>query len=82
MHVIYIITTCVAAAMNGYAAVLNFAGTESVKTLADRVRVPRSWMIPLGTLLAGGASDFSRGSRCLLSGPPLAAVWSCTLSAR
>ena len=47
--------------MNGYAAFLNFTGAESVKTLADQVRVPRSWMIPLGTVLASGAAGLLAG---------------------
>lgn len=55
MYVIYIVTTCLAAFVNGYAAVLNFSGAESVKVVADRVRVPQSWMMPLGALLASGA---------------------------
>ena len=37
---------------NAYAAALNFVGAESVKLVADRVRVSRGWMVPLGTLLA------------------------------
>jgi DoxX-like family len=55
MHVIYIVITVVAALANGYAASLNFAGAESVKAVADRVRVSHTRMIPLGILLACGA---------------------------
>ena len=55
MHVTYLVTTILAALANGYAACLNFAGAESVKVVADRVRVSRGWMVPLGTLLACGA---------------------------
>jgi hypothetical protein len=55
MHSAYIAVTIIAAVANGYAAALNFAGAESVKVVADRVEVSRSWMIPLGTLLAAGA---------------------------
>jgi hypothetical protein len=61
MHSIYIVTTCVAAFVNGYAAFLNFSGAESVKAVADRVRVPRGWMVPLGTLLACGAVGLLMG---------------------
>lgn len=39
----------------GYAATLNFAGAESVKVVAERVRVAPRWMVPLGTLLAAGS---------------------------
>ena len=55
MEVAYLITTILAAAANGYAAALNFAGAESVKVVADRVQVSRAWMVPLGTSLAAGA---------------------------
>ena len=55
MHVTYLAITILAAAANCYAASLNFVGAESVKVVADRVRVSRKWMIPLGALLACGA---------------------------
>ena len=48
MHVIYLVTTILAAVANGYAASLNFVGAESVKVVADRVQVSRRWMVPLG----------------------------------
>jgi len=55
MHIAYIVTTILAAVANGYAASLNFGGAESVKVVADRVRVSQEWMIPFGVLLASGA---------------------------
>ena len=55
MHVIYLVTTILAALANGYAAALNFVGADSVKVVADRVQVSRGWMVPLGTLLACSA---------------------------
>jgi hypothetical protein len=55
MHVTYLVITILAALANGYAACLNFVGAESVKVVADRVRVSREWMVPLGWLLASGA---------------------------
>ena len=61
MHIIYIVTTCLAAFVNGYAAFLNFTGAESVEVVADRLRVPRGWMVPLGTLLACGAVGLLSG---------------------
>ena len=61
MHVTYLVTTILAALANGYAASLNFAGAESVKVVADRVRVSREWMVPLGTLLAFGALGLLAG---------------------
>jgi len=61
MYVIYLVTTIAAALANGYAACLDFAGAESVKAVADRVRVSRRWMVPLGTLLAAGAVGLVAG---------------------
>jgi hypothetical protein len=61
MHVTYLVTTILAALANGYAASLNFAGAESVKVVADRVRVSRRWMVPFGTLLASGAVGLLTG---------------------
>lgn len=55
MFVAYVAVTLLAAAANAYAAYLNFTGHESIKATADKTRVPRSWMIPLGVLLAAGA---------------------------
>lgn len=55
MRITYLVVTILAAAANGYAASLNFVGAESVKVVADRVRVSRRWMVPFGILLASGA---------------------------
>jgi hypothetical protein len=57
----FIVTTCLVAGMNGYAAFMNFSGAESVRAIADRVQVPQSWMVPLGTLLATGAVGLLSG---------------------
>jgi hypothetical protein len=61
MQVTYLVITILAALANGYAATLNFVGAESVKVVADRVRVPRRWMVPLGALLASGAVGLLTG---------------------
>lgn len=61
MYVTYLVITIVAAIANGYAACLNFLGAESVKVVADRVRVARRWMVPLGMLLASGAVGLLTG---------------------
>jgi hypothetical protein len=61
MHLTYLVTTILAALANGYAASLNFVGAESVKVVADRVRVSRGWMVPFGTLLACGAVGLLTG---------------------
>ena len=61
MHVTYLVITILAALVNGYAACLDFGGAESVKVVADRVRVSRRWMVPLGALLASGALGLLAG---------------------
>ncbi len=61
MHILYICVTLVAALANGYAATLNFIGAESVKLVADRVRVSQRWMLPFGILLAAGSGGLLAG---------------------
>lgn len=61
MHIAYALVTIVVALANSYAAALSFAGAESVKVVADTVRVPRKWMIPFGVLLACGAAGLLVG---------------------
>jgi hypothetical protein len=61
MHIVYLITTILAALANGYAACLDFVGAESVNVVADRVQVSRRWMVPLGVLLASGAVGLLTG---------------------
>ena len=60
MHVTYFVITVLAALANGYAASLNFVGAE-VKVVADRVKISRTWMVPLGVLLASGAGGLLAG---------------------
>ena len=55
MFVAYVAVTLLAAAVNGLAAVANLIGHEYPKAQADKLGLPRSWMVPLGTLLAAGA---------------------------
>jgi hypothetical protein len=82
---IYLVTTCLAAFVNGYAAFLNFSGAESVKAVADRVGVPRGWMVPLGTLLACGAVGLLAGFAVPLLGTAagigLVLYFSCAVTA-
>lgn len=61
MHVSYVVITIPAALANGYAAFLDFAGAESVQVVADKVQVPRRWMVPFGILLASGALGLLTG---------------------
>ncbi len=55
MHITYVAITILAALACAYAACLNFVGAESVKLVADKVRVSQQWMIPFGMLLASAA---------------------------
>jgi hypothetical protein len=85
MHIAYIVTTILAAAANGYAASMNFAGAESVKVVADRVQVSQKWMIPLGILLTSGAVGllvgFAVPALGVAAGIGLVAYFVCALSA-
>jgi hypothetical protein len=61
MYVAYLVITILAALASGGAAVLNFAGAESVRVVADRVQVSQRWMIPFGILLGAGAIGLLSG---------------------
>ena len=61
MHITYLAITILAAAASCYAASLNFVGAESVKVVAERVRVSTRWMIPFGVLLALGGVGLLAG---------------------
>jgi uncharacterized membrane protein len=61
MHLTYVVITILAAFANSYAASLNFVGAESVKVVADEVRVSQKWMIPFGIVLASGAAGLLVG---------------------
>jgi len=85
MHISYILITIVVALANSYAASLNFAGAESVKVVARQVRVPESWMIPLGILLSCGALGLVIGFELPMLGTAaavgLVVYFVCALSA-
>jgi uncharacterized membrane protein len=51
----YIAVTVVAAIAYANAAVLNFTHNKSVAQTAERLGVPQSWMVRLGSLLAAGS---------------------------
>lgn len=61
MHAAYIAVTGLAVIVYAYAAVLNFAHDKSVVQTAVRLRVPTSWMVPLGLLLAAGSAGLLVG---------------------
>ncbi|HET6167414.1 MAG TPA: DoxX family protein [Marmoricola sp.] len=85
MHITNLVITSIAALMTGWAAVLNFARAESVKAVADRVQVPQTWMIPLGTLLALGATGLVVGFAVpavgIAASAGLAAYFVCAVTA-
>ncbi|WP_030254860.1 DoxX family protein [Streptomyces violens] len=61
MFAAYLVVTLLTSAVNGLAAVANFIGHEYPKSQADKFGVPRSWMRPLGALLAAGALGLLAG---------------------
>lgn len=61
MFAAYLAVTVVAVIAYAYAAVLNFTHNPSVADTADRLRVPVSWMAPLGFLLGAGAVGLATG---------------------
>ena len=61
MFAAYLAVTVVAAIAFAYAAVLNFTHNQSVAKVAERLRVPVSWQVPLGFLLGAGAVGLVTG---------------------
>ena len=57
----YVAVTVVAVIANAYAAVLSFTHHKSVVETVERLRVPLSWMVPLGFLLAAGSLGLLAG---------------------
>jgi hypothetical protein len=57
----YVAITVVAAIAYAFAAVLNFTHNKSVAETAERLRVPVSWQVPLGFLLAAGSLGLLAG---------------------
>lgn len=76
MFATYLVVTLLASALNGMAAVANFIGHDHPRSQADKMGVPRSWMLPLGTLLAAGSLGLLAGFAV-----PLPADSCCTSSA-
>jgi DoxX-like family len=85
MHIAYVVVTVLVVLANGYAAGLNFAGAESVKAVAAKVRVSQRWMIPFGVLLACGSAGLLAGFAVPALGTAaaagLVAYFICALSA-
>lgn len=57
----FVAVTVVAAIAYANAAVLNFAHHKSIAETAERLRVPVSWQVPLGFLLAAGSLGLLAG---------------------
>ncbi|WP_433510743.1 DoxX family protein [Nonomuraea sp. CA-143628] len=58
---VYLVITLLASAVIGLAAIANFIGHEYPKKQADQLGVPRSWMLPLGVMLAAGSLGLLAG---------------------
>ena len=61
MFASYVVVTLLAAVFIGLTAAANLIGHDYPKSQADLLSVPRSWMLPLGTLLAAGALGLLAG---------------------
>ncbi len=61
MHVAYAAVTLIAVIAYAYAAVLNFTHNKSVAQTAERLDVPVSWQVPLGSLLGAGSVGLLAG---------------------
>jgi len=55
MFAVYIVVAVLAATANAYIAVNDFLRADWVLANMDMVRVPRSWLFPLGVLKTAGA---------------------------
>jgi hypothetical protein len=61
MFALHLTVILLASALNGSAAVVNLIGHDYPRTEADRNRIPRSWVRPLGMLLGAGAAGLLAG---------------------
>jgi DoxX-like family len=61
MFAAYLAVTVLVAIVIAYAAYLNFSRNASVIAVAERLGVPVSWQIPLGTVLAAAALGLLAG---------------------
>ncbi|MEU6811282.1 DoxX family protein [Streptomyces sp. NPDC046831] len=73
MHAAYVTVTLLASLAGGPAAAADFAGHPCATGQADGLGVPRSWMRPLGALLAAGALGLLAGLAVPVLGAPAAA---------
>ncbi|MFI6713264.1 hypothetical protein ACIBF7_43010 [Nonomuraea sp. NPDC050478] len=66
---VYLVITSLASAVVGLAAIANLIGHDYPKKQADRLRVPRSWTLPLGLMLAAGSLGLLAGFAVPSAGP-------------
>ena len=55
MYIAYVVVTIVTIGLNAFEAVAALVGAKFMRANADRVGVPRSWLVPLGLLKGAGA---------------------------
>jgi hypothetical protein len=75
MRAAYTAVTVVAVIAYAYAAVLNFTHNKSVARTAERLNLPVSWQVPLGSLLGAGSAGLLVG----FVAPTLGAAAGCGL---
>ncbi|MFD6949219.1 hypothetical protein A6A08_05470 [Nocardiopsis sp. TSRI0078] len=61
MFAAHTVVVLLASAVSGLAATANLAGHHHPRNEADRLGVPRSWIRPLGVLLAAGSLGLLAG---------------------
>lgn len=61
MFAMYVVLTVLTSTALAYGACLDFVRHPSIAAIADRVSVPRTWMVPLGVCLASGSLGLLAG---------------------
>lgn len=61
MSTVHLVVVLLTSALNGSAAVANLTGHDLPRRQADKLRVPRSWIRPLGAVLATGSLGLLTG---------------------
>ncbi|MFI6942330.1 DoxX family protein [Streptomyces sp. NPDC050418] len=61
MYAAYLTLTLLTAAATGAGAYLDFTGHPAIVAIAERLRVPVSWMVPLGACLGAGSLGLLAG---------------------
>ncbi|GII93532.1 DoxX family protein [Sinosporangium siamense] len=61
MFAAYLVVTVLASAVNGMASIANLTGHKHPIAQAEKMRIPRSWTLPLGLLLGAGALGLLAG---------------------